>query len=838
MTRPHSFRSAVQRAASAGCIAAAMFGPAAGQAQQSRRAVPVEDDSPPVPRAVPVQPNLNAQPRQPAASQAPRPAGPDEDLYEYASMIYERKEYPLAAQSFAQYLQRYAGGRHVAMCLFRLGECHVNQNQAAEAERFYAEVVNRYPSSEGAPSAAYRLGAMRFNTKQFAESAQYFTFCESRTTFQQIKLAAGYNKSRAYQMLGDRRKMIAALQAVAAVKKDNPYRESALLSLATALLAEDKKKEALPMFLDLVATSTDRVVVSDALVKAAVIETETGKLDDAAKHFESALNLGETTAENRGVALSGMVQILYEKKDYNAVIDWYNRNSASLPPGPMRAKLLLIVGNAHRMRKSYSRAVEMYILIEKYHPETDEAFESGYWKVYCFYLLGDKQLPDFSKAFIDKYGKDRAGSEYISLARLILADAWFNEQKYAESADAYTEVDFEKLPARLRDGGLFNKGWAEAEAARHQDAINTFTQFLADFSKHEFVPKALARRGLSYRELRDLPKAEADFSAVIKDHPQSDAVELAYLQRALIHSETRELQKMIADYESLAEKFPKSAAAAQAWYGIGRGHFEQKAFDRAVPALQKAISLDKKIYLDKASPLIVLSQFGRQDADGLAKAIDAYRDANPNASTSPNVLNWLGITLFNKGDFARSARFLTYSANMSPDATAASVWDHLGKALIELKKFDDSLAATEKFLQNAPDVSAKARGLLTKSRALLGLGRHSEAITAAEEGLQIVKAGKLQAQLLILEGDILYAEGELLASSGNQAGASAKWKESAAKCVVPSQVFLDKDITPEALYKAARALNAAGDRAKAEQFIRQLKQDYPAYKPPELTANP
>ncbi len=796
--------------------------------------MPVEDDVP-VPRAVPVQPNLNA-PRQPAGDQAPKPTGPDEDLYEYASMLYERKEYPLAAQSFAQYLQRYAGGRHVAMSLFRLGECFVNQNQAAEAERYYVEIVNRYPTSEGAPSAAYRLGAMRFNTRQFAESAQFFTFCESRTTFQQIKLAAAYNKSRAYQMLGDRKKMTAALQSVAAVKKDNPYRESALLSLATSLLADDKKKEALPMFLDLIETSMDKVVVSDALVKAAVIESEIGKLAEAGKHFEAALNIPETTAENRGVALSGMVQILYEQKDYNAVIDWYNRNSASLPPGPMRPKLLLIVGNAHRMRKSYSRAVEMYLLIEKYHPETVEAFEAGYWKVYCFYLLGDKQLPEFTKAFIDKYGKDRAGSEFISLARLILADAWFNEQKHLESADAYTEVDFEKLPARLRDGGLFNKGWAEAEAGRHQDAINTFTKFLADFPKHDFTAKALARRGLSCRELRDLPKAEADFTAVIKEHPKSDAVELAYLQRALIFSELRELQKMIADYESLVEKFPKSAAAGQAWYGIGRGHFEQKAFDRAVPALQKAIELDKKAYLDKASPLIVLSQFGRQDADGLAKAIDAYRDANPNASTPPNVLTWLGITLFNKGDYSRSARFLTYAANINPDATAAQVWDHLGRAWLELKKYDDSLAATDKFLHSPPDLAAKARGLFARSRALLGLGRHAEAITSAEEGLQIVKAGKLQAQLLILEGDILYEEGELLAKGGDQAGAVAKWKESAAKCVVPSQVFLDKDITPEALFKAARALNAAGDRAKAEQFIRQLKQSYPSYQPPELSA--
>jgi len=31
-------------------------------------------------------------------------------------------------------------------------------------------------------------------------------------------------------------------------------------------------------------------------------------------------------------------------------------------------------------------------MIEKYYPEHELAFEAGYWKVYCFYLLEDKGL--------------------------------------------------------------------------------------------------------------------------------------------------------------------------------------------------------------------------------------------------------------------------------------------------------------------------------------------------------------------------------------------------------------------------------------------------------------
>ncbi|MBX7207436.1 MAG: tetratricopeptide repeat protein [Verrucomicrobiaceae bacterium] len=822
--------------------AAATFcvtGAGVARAQPAKRALPVEDDSPPVPKATPFSPGTPPKAAivgEPGGAKKPadsgKPKGPDDDLYDYASMLYERKEYGLAAESFGQYLQRYPSGSRVPMSLFRLGECYVNENQVGDAEKYFLEVVNRYPASEGAPSAAYRLGAIRFNGKNFDESARYFAFCEAKTPFPQIKLAAAYNKSRAYQMLGDRKKMMAALQSVAAVKQDNPYLESALLSLATALLGEDKKKEALGMFRDLIEASKDKLIVSDALVKAGVIEAENGKPDDALKHFEEALKLTETSVANRGLAFVGTVQALYAKGDHDGVIDVYNRNAAVLPPGDLRPKMLLLVGNAFRMKKMYSRAVEVYLMIEKDYKDSEQAFEAGYWKLYCFYLIGDKDLPEFARNFVSRYRKERGDHEFISLAQLILADAYFNKQEFKEAAVAFVDVRTNSLPERLRPEAMFNKGWAEAEAGRHQDAIGSFTRFITEYPKHEFISRALARRGLSNREVRDLAKAKEDFTRVVKEFPKSDAAELSWLQIGLIHTEKHETKEMIAAFESLVEKFPSSPAAAQAWYGIGSGRYDQKEFDKAVEALRKSVALDKKNFLDKASPRIVMAWYYKQDADGLAKAIDDYRDANANASIPPNVLTWLGFAFFNKSDFARSARFLTYATMDDAGVPTPAVWDYLARAWLELKKYNESKSAIDKLLQNPPDPGAKARALLTKGRALLGLANFGEGHAVAQEALQIVKDGKLQAQLMILEGDIFDAEGAAREKAGDRNAAMQKWKEAAGKFVMPSQMIVDPELTPEALFKAARALDRAGDTAQAEKLLKQLKAHYPSYVPP------
>ncbi len=345
----------------------------------------------------------------------------------------------LASQSYAKYLQKYPSGRQVPDALYRIGECYMKQNQLKQAASYYTEVVNRYPDSEGAPSAAYRLGAMTFNESKFLDAARHFAFCEAKHKSPQVKLAAAYNKSRAYEMAGDKDKQAAALNTVIAVKTENPYRETALLTLGSMFLAQDKKAEALPIFEDLVKTSADRAIVAEASIRAAVLFAELKKPDESILMFEKTLRMPETTEQNRGIALVGIIQALYAKGDYDGVIDYYNKNSEVLPQGASRAKMLVLVGHAYRMRKSYARAVEVYLLIEQYHPDTEEAFDAGYWKLYCFYLLNDKDLGEFATAFIARHAQKHADHEYLSLARLIRADFYFNKGDYQQAAVSYTD---------------------------------------------------------------------------------------------------------------------------------------------------------------------------------------------------------------------------------------------------------------------------------------------------------------------------------------------------------------------------------------------------------------
>ena len=59
--------------------------------------------------------------------------------------------------------------------------------------------------------------------------------------------------------------------------------------------------------------------------------------------------------------------------------------------------------------------------------------------------------------------------------------------------------------------------------------------------------------------------------------------------------------------------------------------------------------------------------------------------------------------------------------------------------------------------------------------------------------------------------------------------ARAKWQAAAGKYAVPSQVFEDDQVTPEALHKAALTFDKLGDSAQAQKIRQQLKSRYPKW---------
>ncbi len=800
-------------------------------AQTPPRAIPVQEPGAP-PKAIPVEP---VPPKaQPVKDEPAKKKGPDEDLYEYGALCYTQKDYQIAIKPFSDYVQTYPKGSHAAEAYFRLGECYLKTAQPEEAKQSYRSLITQHPTSESAASAAYRLGALAYSERDYVAAVTYFELAEKKTTSAEVRLASTYNKALCQKYAGQTIKALVSFKAVAAVRENNSYRESALVEVANNALEAGKKEDALAAFSEIVLITKDNKVLGDALLRSGLLLNEFGKADEAMVNFTRALNSKELPNEQRGVASFGLIQGFYVKGDFDSVIKAYSNNSTVLPPADIQPKYLLIVGNAYKQQQMYRQAVDIFINIEKNYPQATEAIDAGYQKLLCFFQLGDKDIPQFAESFEQRYIKQFPDHEYIFMARLIRADWWFGKGDYLQSAEVFAGVDLKRVPEKVRASVIYKKGFAEAESGKSADAVNSLTIFLTDYPKDANVPVALAQRGISNRAVRAFDKAIADFAAIIKNYSGHSALEMAYYQSGLVKSETRDLAGMVIDFEALVEKFPNSPAIAEAYYRIGRGYFEMKQSDmyaKAVEPLRKSIALDSKTWLDKSSQLIISCQYLREDVDGLAKEIDTYFSVRKDASVSPNVLTFLGVKLYEKSDFRQSARYLNFAATPNePNLTQPLIWNYLGKAEVENGKFEEAVKALDFYLQQTPTGVGRAQALLTKGHALLGLGKFEDADKCAEESLQMVKEGRLHAQLQLLQGDIALAHGDAYAATGDKVNAQVEWKKAAGGYVVVSQIFVDPEITPEAAYKAANALEKIGEKAKAENLRKQLASKYPSYK--------
>ncbi len=795
------------------------------------RAVPLPSANRPAPKAQVVdeeKPKSTAPATAPAA--ASKPKGPDEDMFDYAMLAYSQKEYSIASQNFGQYLSSYPAGRHVPQALFRLGECYLNLRQLDECARCFKEVVNRFPKDTIAPYAALRLGVLSYNAQDFRGATTYFSFCEMKSTVQTLVVQAAYYRSLACSRTGDTKKQIEALKVVVAQKKDNEYLQDALLNLATAYQTTGETKAALPILQELAASAKDERIKTDAELKAAVMLDGQGKRDEAAVLYSSVLKNLVAPTEARGAALVGYVAALYDRGEYDAVIDTYNRNAAIAPPEELRPRLLLQVGNASRMKKSYARAIDTYNLIVETFGDSPVAFEAAYWRIYCFYLLEENNLAPSINEFLDRYAGKNKDHEFINTARLLLADYHFNKQDFNAAAAAYSEVNVLKLAERLRPSTLFHKGWSESEAGRHNEAISTLSAFIKANPQSSEMPKALAKHGLSAKEMNDHSQALADFGRIIKEYPTSEAVELAYYLSGIVHEKQNDKKAMLKDFEALLANFPTSAASAEAAYKSGLAWADQKGFDKAIKLLKQAITIDPKTYGDIATQRVLLCYWAKEDIEALAREVDDYRGSNAEAKIPPTMLGFLGLKYYDRKDFGRAARYLTWGSTPdAPENTDSRIWNYLALSLIETKGYPDALPAIENYLKQAPESQAKAKAFETKARALIGLERFEDAVSTADDGLKMVKDGSVQALLLIAQGDALLAHGDKLEKDGDSTGAKEKWKAASSKFVAPSQILEDPVLTPKALERTVKALERLADNVNAEEMRKQLKKRFPAY---------
>ena len=402
--------------------------------------------------------------------------------------------------------------------------------------------------------------------------------------------------------------------------------------------------------------------------------------------------------------------------------------------------------------------------------------------------------------------------------------AWyFNRSVWDHSARAYKLVRESKLDKDKVGTWLYQRGCAEASSG-DGEAVTTLTSFIELNSADERAPMAQLQRALVRLKLDDLNNALTDFEEVAVKAAGTENGETAAYNAARVRGIKQDFPGMVKGFTKFLADYPKTRAAAEANYWIGTGSYQLQKYPDCLAPLRTARSLDGKSYYQDGSLMIIAALAALQDMDALIPEVDAYLKVNMEKRISPDILRWLGMTLFReRKDFAKAARYLGFVVSFQdPDKTPADIWAAHGECLLEIRDYTGSIAALDNHLKSEQRPQPRARTFLLRGRAQFGAGKLEDAAKSVEEGLNIERENLIAAQLHMLSGDISVAGKRTQEAVSSYNNVRSTWE--------------DPVLTPTAICKMIAILSkstVAKDLAESELLKKELEERFPKFQAPK-----
>ena len=171
-----------------------------------------------------------------------------------AAALHNRQAWDLAADEWAKFIKDFAADERVSLARHYLGVCRLQLKDYAGAAAVLQELITANPKFEQIASSKLYLGMAQFNAGQQGKAEQF----------------------------------AAAEKTLAAALEDHPEGKQVpqtVYYLAESLYAQDKKKEAEPLYARFVADFSEDALAPDALYAHGVVLEELGKSEKAREAY-------------------------------------------------------------------------------------------------------------------------------------------------------------------------------------------------------------------------------------------------------------------------------------------------------------------------------------------------------------------------------------------------------------------------------------------------------------------------------------------------------------------------------------------------------------------------
>jgi TolA-binding protein len=772
-------------------------------------------------------------------------------LFKEADSFYEAKNYALALDSYAAFVNAYQFSELVPDAQYRRALCLFYLKRYNEALPLLEAVEKRYRSTRWLGFVPFWKGMIRFYNRDFAGavadfdaylagppdpalSAQawyYRAVCETETgaldeaASSARRLLEDHPSSPladygflllafVYYKRGDRDALIALYRQERAAALSAGLKDKLLLYYAGALLDSGRRDEAKAIYANLLDAAPD--VAASSLAKLFGLAQQAGQvkeMESLARKAEDKLSgspeLLVAFWTNVGVASYGAGQL--ENAEYYFTRAWSVRDRT-----PVAETVPLYLSEIFSRRGNDAKALAV---LEEYLAGKDGRAE------YVLFRLGSLAVtaPDYPKAigYLSDFLKQYPKSLKLAEAQYLLACAYYRTGELDKGLEVATAAadrwpDDHKLKGelvRLRARLLLKKGDAAASEAALAGFLEARKDDLA--TRRDYVAVLFTRK--KYAEAIAAVQA-AGQPAALKKADLALYLSLKYYE-GLAHVSRKEYEQALASFSEFAPEYVEKRGVKEMYPSVL--FYRGWAFYRMGKTAE-------------AAPLF-----------------KSFVDQFPAHELVPRATYLAGWCLYSGGDYVQAARYFRALAERPGDKeTALRGTFFLGKSLLAQGKGAEAQKLFSGIFEQSPASSFAPDALFEYARLLADQNKAAAAAAAyvrladaypkhplAEEALWS------RAQLFYRMNDLpkaldafafyrerfpsgaqvdasYYWSGLCAAGKGDRAGALGYWE----KLI---EGYRDSSFRSEALKKAADSYDQAGAFDKALAAYRELASAYP-----------
>jgi len=334
------------------------------------------------------------------------------------------------------------------------------------------------------------------------------------------------------------------------------------------------------------------------------------------------------------------------------------------------------------------------------------------------------------------------------------------------------------------------------------------------YPKDERSPEILLKTGQNNLKLEHYKQAEEDYSLFLSRHGNSPLKENVLYQLGNVYIETKDYAALVKTYEQFLKEFPNSEVKDSVIYWIGHGYQQNENWNKAMEYYSKIASDKEGRFYATSNEAVAYCLYRKGEEKESADVNYKLMTERPDHVMSEESYRWVADHYFNNGQSEKSLEVLKFHGKNYPGYEADGAVSYMmGENLRRLGDLEKAEAYFNRVIKKGESSVYLGRSYLGLGRCYLAKGKDTEALSALEEALKSHEDNIAGAYARFEIGNLRYKMGE--------------YEEAAKAYTMVAILYEDKDLCPQALFKAGESFRKAGMPEKSTEMFKELVKRYP-----------